>query len=354
MQKQRARRNQERYELNHSPFAQNPTQRDVADLVREKRDDLERLGTPRFKEHFLVRRTITSGGKERQLVYPVGRLRAAHERLRFHFSKIVQRSYLMSPRKGKAQRDNAAAHISAAQYLTLDLKQFYPSTSRSMIRKSLVDQFGMHPDVAGLIAHVGTADDRACFGSPLTPVLASLVHRPMFDAIADLCIAHDLSFTVWVDDLTISGSKIPGGLVKKIRETVSSFGLKTHKLKVRTGNKPVFITGVGVVGSNLIVPRKLEMKSKTLWAELKNAETLDELDVASTRLLAHLGGIRHVVGSASKRGQKIASEMNSIRQKREKAIRINNDRLVSLSSNKRYLTPEELEARKDEIDTIAF
>ncbi len=138
MPKRRIRKAYERYELERSPLAQNPTQRDIAALVREKRDDLQKLATPRFKEQFIVRRTIESGGKTRDLVYPEARLRAVHERLKFHLSKIIQPSYLMSPRKGKAQRDNAAAHLDAAEYLTLDLKQFYPSTTRSMIRNSLI------------------------------------------------------------------------------------------------------------------------------------------------------------------------------------------------------------------------
>lgn len=76
----------------------------------------------------------------------------------------------MSPRVGKAPRDDAEAHVNAAEYLTLDIKQFCPSTTRGMIRNALVGQFGMAADVAGLIAHLATADDRACFGSPLTPV----------------------------------------------------------------------------------------------------------------------------------------------------------------------------------------
>lgn len=183
MPKRRSSKPYERYALERSPFAQKPTQRDVASLVKETRDDLRKFATPRFKEQFLVRREIESGGKVRNLVYPVSELR----------------------RKARSQRDNAAAHLDAHQYLTLDIKQFYPSTTRSMIRASLADQFGMAGDVAGLIAHVATADEQACFGSPLTPVLATLVHRPMFDAIADLCAEYDLEHTVWVDDVTISG-----------------------------------------------------------------------------------------------------------------------------------------------------
>lgn len=311
----------ERYSLSRSPLAQNPTQRDVAALVRETKVDLNILATPRFKEQFLVRRKIESNGKVRSLVYPEGRLRAVHERLKFHFSKIIQPSYLMSPRKGRGQRDNAEAHLEAEQFLTLDLKQFYPSTTRQMIRDSLVAQFGMQSDVAGLIAHIATADDQACFGSPLTPVLASLVHRPMFDKIADRCAEDDLSYTVWVDDLTVSGERITGNFRKDIRGIVARSGLKSHKLRSHTGNRPVFITGIGVVGSNLIVPRRTERRSKELWTAFRYARTFEEKDASATNLLSHLGGIKAVVGASSRRGQKLTNEMNSIRQKRDKARR---------------------------------
>lgn len=354
MPKRQVHRPRERYPLESSPLAQKPTQRDVAELVRETKSDLETLGKPNFKEQFLVRRTIQTGGKTRDLVYPTGRLRTVHERLRFHLSKIIQPSYLMSPRRGKAQRDNAEAHLSAAQYLTLDLKQFYPSTTRSMIRSSLVAQFGMETDVAGLIAHLATADEIACFGSPLTPVLASLVHRPMFDAIADLCQQEDLAYTVWVDDLTISGERVTGQFRAQVREIIASSGLRSHKLRARTGSKAVFITGVGIVGGNLVVPRYVELKSRELWQELRAATTLDEIDLRSTRLLTHLGGIRHVVGKTTKRGQKLASEMNSIRQKRDRAFRNNWERMNSESSKYRHLTPEEVEERRDEIAAIPF
>ncbi|WP_170560927.1 hypothetical protein [Ruegeria atlantica] len=318
----------EKYPLERSPFAQKPSQRDIAELVRESKDDLNRLATPRYKEQFLVRRTIETNGKTRDLVYPEGRLRSVHERLKYHLSKIAQPSYLMSPRKGRAQRDNAVAHLEAAQFLTLDLKQFYPSTTRQMIRNSLMEQFKMEADVAGLIAHVATADDRACFGSPLTPVLASLVHRPMFDRIADRCVEDDLSYTVWVDDLTISGLRITGNFRADVRKLVAQSGLKSHKLRTQTGNRPVFVTGIGIVGANLIVPKRLELRSKELWTELKAAQTQEEMEACSVRLLSHLGGIRAVVGASSHRGQKLASEMNSIRQKLSKARRENKARLA--------------------------
>ena len=223
-----------------------------------------------------------------------------------------------------------------------------------MIRNSLMIQFGLQADVAGLIAHIATADDRACFGSPLTPVLAALVHRPMFDQIADRCSDDDLSHTVWVDDLTVSGARITGSFRSDIRDIVAHSGLKSHKLKVHTGNRPVFITGVGVVGANLIVPKRLELRSKELWTALKAAETFEEKDVCSNRLLSHLGGIRAVVGPSSRRGQKLASEMNSVRQKREKARRVYNENIVSTAKYIDRLSEFEAQENGDDPESSPF
>ncbi len=68
--RRRSRSASERYPLERSPLAQNPSQRDVAELVRETKADLNTLAVPRFKEQFIVCRTITKNGKDRQLVYP--------------------------------------------------------------------------------------------------------------------------------------------------------------------------------------------------------------------------------------------------------------------------------------------
>ena len=124
----------ERYSLSQSPLAQRPTQRDLAKLVRETRDDLRRLAD--YKEQFIIRRQIETGTKTkkiRQLAYPQGRLRAVHELLKFHLNKVRQPSYLFSPRKGRSQRDNAEQHLGQDQFLTFDLKQFYPSTTENIV-----------------------------------------------------------------------------------------------------------------------------------------------------------------------------------------------------------------------------
>jgi len=316
-----ARQTHERYEIERSPLSQRPTQRDIAALLGETRDDLRRLVN--YKAQFIIRRQITTGkkGKVRDLAYPVGRLRAAHERLKFHLNKVKQPSYLFSPRKKRGQRDNAALHLDQDQYLTLDLKQFYPSTSEDMVRRWFRDDLGMYEDVAGLLTLLCTIDGKVSFGSPMTPVLCTLVHRRMFDQIADVCSARGLRYSVWVDDLTISGRFVPGEVVKQIRAIVRAAGLKTHSILYRSGNRPVFITGIGVVGPRLVAPNSLNLKIKECWTEYHDAETDQERDFLTQRLLSHLGTVRQISGARSERGRKASDEMNALRQKRDKRYR---------------------------------
>lgn len=338
MSRNRRQKNIERYELQRSPLAQRPTQREVAVLVGETRDDLRRLIN--YKEEFIVRRQEKIGKKQkvRDLKYPISRLRGVHERLKFHLNKIKQPSYLFSPRKNRGQRDNASLHLNQNQYLTLDLKQFYPSTTSDMIFRWFRDVLGMYEDVAGLLTHLCTIDDQASFGSPLTPVLCTLVHQSMNDKIADLCDQHGLRYSVWVDDLTISGQFVPGIVVKQIRDIIRQAGLRSHKIRYRTGNRPVFITGIGIVGSNLIAPNSLNLRIKELFENLNNAETVDEKDACFQALLSNLGTVRHITGANSDAGKKAADQMNSLRQKREKmnvkaALRAEERRVSSLQNS---------------------
>jgi hypothetical protein len=313
----------EKYDLERSPFSQRPTQREVAELLGESKADLIRLAN--YKDQFIVRRQENIGGKDRDLAYPVARLRGVHERLKFHLNKVRQPSYLFSPRKKRSQRDNAALHLDQEQYLSLDVKQFYPSTTEAMVYRWFVDELGMYEDVAGLLTRLSTIDGKASFGSPLTPVLCTLIHRPMFDRVSDICGARGLRHSLWVDDLTISGRFVPGQVVDGIRDIIRESGLRSHKIRYRSGNRPVMITGIGVVGRHLLAPNSLNLRIKQYWQELHDAETPEERASSAQRLLSQLGTVRHIVGSTSDVGRKASDQMNMLKQKRAKWLREVND-----------------------------
>ena len=305
----------ERYEVERSPLAQKPTQKQFAALLKVKKGQLH--GLIAHKEDYVVRRAQPSGGKVRQLAYPKGKLRAVHEILKYHLGKVSQPEYIFSPRKGYSTRDYAEFHAGQIQYLTLDLKQFYPSTSREHVYRWLRHKLGMLDDVAGLCCRLVTIDDRVSFGSPLTPVLTTLVHRDMFDAMAEECRRRGLRFSIWVDDITISGAFVPGRLVAALREIVRSNGLRSHKIQFRVGARPVVLTGVPLRVGRVDAPRSVHDRIHAGYANLPQPDDPAYRRHAD-RLLSALGSYRFYVGSKTRAGRRAADRMNALRQRRNK------------------------------------
>ena len=99
-------------------------------------------------------------------------------------------------------------------------------------------------------------------------------------------------------------------------------GLKSHRIRYRSGNRPVFITGIGVVGPKLVAPNSLNLRIKECWADYHLSETEEERDSVTQSLLSHLGTLKHISGHESEIGRKASDQMNSLRQKRDKRYRI--------------------------------
>ena len=92
--------------------------------------------------------------------------------------------------------------------------------------------------------------------------------------------------------------------------------MRSHDIVYRSGNRPVFITGIGVVGPKLVAPNALNLKIKECWQNYQDAVTDDEREFAGQRLLSHLGTVRHISGPSSAVSRKAADQMNAIRQQR--------------------------------------
>lgn len=306
----------ERYAFEASPWCQNLTQSEVADLLGTTKTRLEAL--LRDKEKFVRREAKVIGLKERNLALPVGKLRTVHERLKYHFNKIKQPDYLFSPRKGRGQRDNAGYHAGQAQFLKVDIKQFYPSTTSGHIFRWLHHDAGLLEDVAGLLVRLIAIDDKLPFGSPVSPVLSALVHRRMFDGIHALCQADGLRMSLWVDDLAISGPLIRGELLDGIRDVVRQNGLRSHKVSFRTGGRPVSITGVPIEGMRVVASRKLHESIQGGYAGMRACRTDADRMHCIDLLLSVLGTYRYQVGASTPEGRSASNKMHALRQRRRR------------------------------------
>lgn len=336
--KRRKQQKHERYPFSDSPWKQDLTQKDLAELIGWKKHQLEAL--VRDKERYTKRKTEQIGSKMRDLAVPTGKLRTVHERLKFHFNKIKQPPYLFSPRKGRSQRDNAEHHVDQVQFLSIDIKQFYPSTSDEHIFRWDYYVAGLRSDVAGLLVKLVAIDGKMPFGSPVSPVLTTHVHRPMFDEIYELCRSQGVKMSIWVDDLTISGQFVRGELLEAIRAIIRRQGFKTHKIKFRSAaqvqcGRSVVITGVPISARRVDAPFALQKRVRDGYAKLRlkqaDFERVQEID----SLLSALGAYRFHLGRSTPEGRNAADRMHALRQRKAKLSPV----AVTKPAKIRKLTP---------------
>jgi hypothetical protein len=297
---------------------QNLTQRDLAKLLGTTKDRLEKLIFER--EDYISRRPQEIGGKMRNLAIPVRKLRGIHEKIKFHLNKVKQPPYLYSPRKGRGQRDNASQHISGVQVLKVDIRQFYPNTTQEDIFRWAYHTANMKSDVAGLFARLIAIDGKMPFGSPVSPVLTSLIHRPMFDRIHDFCGSEKLDMSLWVDDLTISGDTVSGRVLNSVRQFIRDGGFDTHKIEFLTTSRPVIITGVPIADEKVLAPYALHMRIQSEYLNLRSAKTDIERAEIIDRILSALGTYKYHLDADTAEGRKTGNQMHALKQRRRKLI----------------------------------
>ena len=280
------------------------------------KDKLEAL--LRDRENYISRRSQEINGKQRQLAVPTRKLRSIHERIKYHLNKIKQPPYLYSPRKGRGQRDNASSHAANAHILKVDIRQFYPSTTQEDIFRWAYHTAGLTDDVAGLFSKLVAIDGKMPFGSPVSPILTSLVHRPMFDRVYRLCEDEGLTMSLWVDDLTISGPSVSGAFLDQVRCVIREGGFQTHKIAFLDAARPIIITGVPIAQKRVLAPRALHRRIENEFKILRAAASDNERSGSIERLLSALGTYRYHLGADTAEGRKAANQMHALKQRRQK------------------------------------
>lgn len=144
----------------------------------------------------------------------------------------------------------------------------------------------------------------------------TIVFRKMFDQIACECEARGLRFTLWVDDMTISGRYISPEFLGCLRQIVRNHGLKTHKIAIRTADEPVCVTGIWLYGPQLEPSHVYQQRLRTALCELKHAVTFEDREWASRAVLSAACSIRYIAGPASLQGRRMADLMEQMRRKR--------------------------------------
>jgi len=167
---------------------------------------------------------------------------------------IEQALYLKSGVKKESHITNAREHKESNFFLLVDIKGLYPSITKSKIKTQLIQTYKQSKDVAEFISNLVTvpqekADGKRALvtGSPLSQWFAYIINKKMFDELYKVSKEENITFSVYVDDITFSSKKIVTyKFYNKVYNIISKYGYRIHQGKMYRGKLGVKtkITGI--------------------------------------------------------------------------------------------------------------
>lgn len=245
------------YDYRRSPLYGLSTKRKLASLLGVSVTDISspsRTGITAQYNIFKCKQTL------RFITEPRGDLRLVHKRLLKLLTRIQTPEYVHSAVKKRSYLTNARCHVSNPVVLKIDLRKFFPSVKFHHIQSYFAHTLKCAPDVATILAKLCTVETKLHgvhlpTGSCISPLLSYLVNQRLFDRISSLCAGDGCVFTVYVDDVTISGKNASRELLTKVAILIHNAGYGYHKIKTYQ-SIPATVTGVILANGATRLPHK--------------------------------------------------------------------------------------------------
>ena len=165
---------------------------------------------------------------------------------------------------------NAQAHVGQHAYVTTDILSFFTNSRACYVRKFFKDKLKISGEALDMLVHMCTYKGHIPTGAPTSSILAFLSHKDLFDEIAEYMEERDITFTLYVDDITLSAKH---GITKEEIKFIKSV-LKRHKLEIKQDKtkffnyKKAMITGFYLTqGGKISVPDSVGHKVVSLLRE---------------------------------------------------------------------------------------
>lgn len=240
----------------------------------------------------------SKAGKERQIEAPAERLKIIQTRILDLLSRIKLPDYVHSGRIGRSYLSNSAAHCSAdGCTITMDIEGFYQSVTLQRVARFFEVWQKCSPDVSLTLAHLLCCDWHLATGSPASPLMSFWAYREVFDAIDSRVRARGGVFTLYIDDMGITGKGFGHTDVQWVRRLLLRAGLRIKETKTRVfrADGPKLVTGRAMRDGVSRAPNKQHRKMRRAQALLDsnpNDSTLRASVAGHRRHLALLDDAR--------------------------------------------------------------
>lgn len=225
-------------------------------------------------------------GKMRHIEHPAPPLKKIHARIETLLMRLEPPGYLFCPVKGRDFLMNALQHHGQRAVWRVDVKDYFASTRSANVLAFYRDRLNCAGDVATLLTKLSTFRGHLPTGSPLSPVLSFFANEPMWESIRATCDESGCSISLYMDDLTVSGEKVPWPLRQHILRALNQNGFKGHKCQYAVA-RPALVTGLITGRARPTLPHSHFRKFRQTLALAEGMVPPDEL----ARMAASLNGM---------------------------------------------------------------
>jgi hypothetical protein len=211
-------------------------------------------------------------GKERLIEAPAKSVKAFQTRLLELLSRIELPEYLHSARPGRSYLSNSVTHREATGCtITMDIDSFYQSTTRERVIHFFEVHLKQPRDVAETLAGLLCCDGHLATGSPASPLASFWAYREVFDAIDKRVRSRGGVFTLYIDDMGVTGKGFGHTDVLWISRLLRKAGLTVKEAKTRVfhADGPKLVTGRAFRNGVSRAPNKQHRKMRAAQAQLE-------------------------------------------------------------------------------------
>jgi RNA-directed DNA polymerase len=223
----------------------------------------------------------TPTGKVRPIDNPIGQLKAIQSRIKDCLLTAIDfPPEIVGGVRGRSIRTGALQHVRQPQVVTLDIRKFFRTIRPIQVAAGWQRHFATGRDVTWLLTRLTTYQGYLPQGAPTSTALANVVFLPMALELRGLCTSRGLRFTVYVDDIAISGTRAMEMLNDSIRVlSRHGFGASRDKTQImfRSGRQQV---------TGLVVNRKVSngrTKLRLLRTRVASLDGPGAVDLARVR-----------------------------------------------------------------------
>ena len=170
--------------------------------------------------------------------------------------------------KGRNTVTNAVPHIGCAVLIKLDIKDFFPSVTRDILRPLLWYFAYREPIALERVLDLCMTDQGLPQGAPTSPILSNLVLRKFDIAAYQFANLMGAKYTRYADDLTFSLAeddpvkvrKIVSGIRSMLAEQGFELNEKPNKLKILRGHQAQQVCGITLNSGKPTISKKQRRK----------------------------------------------------------------------------------------------